>query len=239
MIVAYIISAVCLLVDQLTKFLLYGKSCSLIGDFLWLEPGFNTGASFSMFSNATIFLIIFSIPMVALINYAIISNKLTKSKFLKIALGIMLGGTVGNLIDRIVYGGVRDFIYLKSINFAIFNFADIFINIGTYLMIGYIIYMVVKEYKKHYQQAKEEVKPEVDKQMQIFEQIIDGKESENEKADEAKSQEDNQEKTSETVNGIEKFESKEEVTSETLQNTVITNKKAIKPQKCKKRKEEK
>lgn len=239
MIVAYIISAVCLLVDQLTKFLLYGKSCSLIGDLLWLEPGFNTGASFSMFSNATIFLIIFSIPMVVLINYAIISNKLTKSKFLKIALGILLGGTVGNLIDRIVYGGVRDFIYLKSINFAIFNFADVFINIGVYLLIGYIIYMFAKEYKKQYKQAKEEVKPKVDKQMQIHEQIIDGKESENEKADEAKSQEDNQEKTSYTVNGIEKSESKEEVISEALQNDVTTNKKAIKPQKCKKRKEEK
>ena len=86
MIVAYIISAVCLLVDQLTKFLLYGKSCSLIGDLLWLEPGFNTGASFSMFSNATTFLIIFSIPMVVLMNYAIITAKVTKSKFFKIAL---------------------------------------------------------------------------------------------------------------------------------------------------------
>lgn len=238
MIVAYIISAVCLLVDQLTKFLLYGKSCSLIGDFLWLEPGFNTGASFSMFSNATIFLIIFSIPMVALINYAIISNKLTKSKFLKIALGILLGGTVGNLIDRIVYGGVRDFIYLKSINFAIFNFADVFINIGTYLMIGYIIYMIAKEYKKHYQQAKEEVKPEVDKQMQICEQIIDGKESEVKNAEEVNPQKVTEE-PSVTANDTEKIESKEESVSETLKDGNKTDKKMSKPRKGKKQKEEK
>ena len=238
MIVAYIISAVCLLVDQLTKFLLYGKSCSLIGDLLWLEPGFNTGASFSMFSNATTFLIIFSIPMVALMNYAMISDKVTKSKFFKIALGIMLGGTVGNLIDRIVYGGVRDFIYLKSINFAIFNFADIFINIGAYLMIGYIIYMFVKEYKKHYKQAKEEVKPKVDKQMQIYEQIIDGKEPEVKNEDEANTQKVTEE-PSETANFAEKIESKEECVSETLKDDKETDKKMSKPRKGKKQKEEK
>ncbi len=240
MIVAYIISAVCLLVDQLTKFLLYGKSCSLIGDLLWLEPGFNTGASFSMFSNATTFLIIFSIPMVVLMNYAIITDKVTKSKFFKIALGIMLAGTVGNLIDRIVYGGgwVRDFIYLKSINFAIFNFADIFINIGVYLLIGYIIYMFAKEYKKQYKQAKEEVKPKVDKQMQIHEQIIDGKEPEVKNAEEVNPQKVTEE-PSVTANDTEKIESKEESVSETLKDGNKTDKKMSKPRKGKKQKEEK
>lgn len=148
MTVAFILSAVCVAVDQLTKWFLYGKSCSLIGDFLWLEPGFNTGASFSILSNATLFLIIFSIPVIALMIYFIISNKVSKSKFFKIALGIILGGTIGNLIDRIAFGGVRDFIYFKSINFAIFNFADIFINIGVYLLVGFIIYSAVKEFKK-------------------------------------------------------------------------------------------
>ena len=113
MTVAFILSAVCVAVDQLTKWFLYGKSCSLIGDFLWLEPGFNTGASFSILSNATLFLIIFSIPVIALMIYFIISNKVSKSKFFKIALGIILGGTIGNLIDRIAFGGVRDFIYFK------------------------------------------------------------------------------------------------------------------------------
>lgn len=148
MIVAFVVSAVCILVDQLTKLWLYGKSCSLIGNLLWLEPGFNTGASFSMFSNATLFLIIFSVPVIAFMIYAIISNKISKSVFFKISLGILLGGTIGNFIDRIAFGGVRDFIYLKSINFAIFNFADIFINIGVYMLIGFCIYKFIDDYKK-------------------------------------------------------------------------------------------
>lgn len=172
MIVAYIIGAICVLIDQLTKWLLYGKSCSLIGDFLWLEPGFNTGASFSILSNATTFLIIFSIPVIAMMNYLIISNKVSKSKFFKISIGIILGGTIGNLIDRIAFGGVRDFIYLKSINFAIFNFADIFINIGVYMLIGYIIYAAVIEYKKVKLQSEKDGKLEVLKQTEIMDQIV-------------------------------------------------------------------
>lgn len=148
MIVAFVLAAVLVLVDQLTKLWLYGKSCSLIGDFLWLEsPELNTGASFGIFSGKTIFLVLFSIPVIALICYMICSNKLTKSKFFKASLGIILGGTIGNLIDRIFLGGVRDFIYLKSINFAIFNFADIFINIGIYMIIGYLLYYYIKELK--------------------------------------------------------------------------------------------
>ncbi len=172
MIVAYIIGAICVLIDQLTKWLLYGKSCSLIGDFLWLEPGFNTGASFSILSNATTFLIIFSIPVIAMMNYLIISNKVSKSKFFKISIGIILGGTIGNFIDRIAFGGVRDFIYLKSINFAIFNFADIFLNIGVYMLIGYIIYAAVIEYKKVKVQSEKDVKPKVLKQTEIMDQIL-------------------------------------------------------------------
>ena len=55
----------------------------------------------------------------------------------------MLGGAVGNLIDRIMLGGVRDFIYFKSINFAIFNVADICVTIGGCLFaIGLIVNLV-------------------------------------------------------------------------------------------------
>lgn len=148
MIVAFIVAGICLVVDQLTKLWLYGKSCSLIGNFLWLEPGFNTGASFSIFSNSTLFLALFSIPIMAVMVYAIVSNKVSKSKFFKISLGFILGGTLGNFIDRIWLKGVRDFIYFKSVNFAIFNFADVFINIGAYMLFGFVVFCMVKEHKQ-------------------------------------------------------------------------------------------
>lgn len=156
MIVAFIVSVLCVVVDQVTKFFLYGKSFSLIGNFLWIESGFNTGASFSIFSNATLFLIIFSIPVLVFMIYAIVSNRISKSKFFKIALGFIVGGTLGNLIDRIAFGGVRDFIYFKSINFAIFNFADIFINIGAYILFGFVLYCIIKEFKQ--EKAKKTLK---------------------------------------------------------------------------------
>ena len=46
-------------------------------------------------------------------------------------LGIILGGALSNLIDRVFLGGVRDFIYLKFINFAIFNVADMAVSLGA------------------------------------------------------------------------------------------------------------
>ena len=145
MIIAFIICAIVIVLDQVTKVCLYGMSCSLIGDFLWLESTLNTGASFGMLKNGTLFFIIFSIPMIALMVWLIISKKHNFGKFFKITLGILLGGTIGNLIDRIAFGGVRDFIYFKSINFAIFNVADIAITVATIML---VIFFVLELFKK-------------------------------------------------------------------------------------------
>ena len=73
--------------------------------------------------------------------YVICSKKWLKTKIEKIALGLLLGGTIGNAIDRLVFGGVRDFIYLKFINFAIFNVADMAITIGAILFCVSIIFL--------------------------------------------------------------------------------------------------
>ena len=142
-------------IDQLTKYLLYGKSFSLIGYFLWIEsPALNTGAAFNMLNNNILLLVITSI-FACIMIYLIFFEKRIKSHFIKIATSILLSGTVGNIYDRIVFGGVRDFIYFKSINFAIFNFADIFVNVGVYMIVGYIIYFTffakkdIKKYKEN------------------------------------------------------------------------------------------
>ena len=148
MVVAFIISSVlAVLIDQLTKLWLYGKSVSLIGDFLWVESTFNTGAAFGSFAGARWLFIGLAVPIMALIIYLIVGKKLGKTKFLGITLGLLLGGIVGNLIDRIALAGVRDFIYFKSINFAIFNFADAFITIGTIMLVVYILFLWKKSDK--------------------------------------------------------------------------------------------
>ncbi len=200
MIVALIISVLCVVIDQVTKCLLYGKSFSLIGNFLWIESGFNTGASFSIFSNATLFLIIFSIPVLVFMIFAIVSNKISKSKFFKIALGFIVGGTIGNLIDRIAFGGVRDFIYFKSINFAIFNFADVFINIGAYMLFGFVLYCIIKEFKQ--EKAKKAVSQSVgqDETIMTKDESKNGEEKNIEKNETVERSEDETENNSQSLN---------------------------------------
>lgn len=144
----FAIAFVVVLVDQLTKQWLYGQSFSLIGDILWIESSFNTGAAFSMMSGAVWFFIVVAIIASAIMIYLLISNKWGLTTFNKISIALVFGGAIGNLIDRIVLGGVRDFIYFKSINFAIFNIADAAVTIGGVLLIIGIIVEMIKTFSK-------------------------------------------------------------------------------------------
>lgn len=134
--------------DQLTKWLLFGKSFSVLGDFLWVESSFNTGAAFSMMSGVLWLFIVVAIIASGLMIYFILSKRFGLTSFCKVSIALVLGGAIGNLIDRIFLGGVRDFIYFKSINFAIFNIADSFVTIGGILLAISIIVMIIKNYKK-------------------------------------------------------------------------------------------
>ena len=147
MLVGLIIVVVVVILDQVSKFLLYGISMPLIGDFLWLEEAFNTGASFGMMKNGTLFFIIITTPLMALMFWLLFTKRKEITPFLKASVGVLLGGTIGNYIDRIILGGVRDFIYFKSINFAIFNVADIAITVGTIMIAVYLIVDIIKSFK--------------------------------------------------------------------------------------------
>jgi len=152
MIISFILSAVTIGLDQLTKFLIYGTPArSIIGNLLWFESSLNTGVAFSMFSGKSYIFIIISLIASAIFVWLILSKKFFVSKFEKIAIGVILGGTLGNVIDRIIFKGVRDFIYLKFINFAIFNVADMAITIGA---IALCVFEVVLCFKK--EKPKEE-----------------------------------------------------------------------------------
>ena len=137
-------------IDQLTKLWFYGSAFSVLGDFLWVQSAFNDGAAFGLFGGARWFFIILAIPVIAGLIYCLISKILGDSPFLGVTLGLMAGGIIGNVIDRIILGGVRDFIYFKSINFAIFNFADAFICASVALLAVYLLFC-----KKHKKDDKE------------------------------------------------------------------------------------
>ena len=126
-----------LILDQLTKrlfdsFYEVGNGFNIL-PFLSFTLRHNTGAGFSLFEGKTAFLIVFSIIVIAviLINYKNIPKDISLP-----SLALILGGSIGNLIDRLFHGYVIDFIELSF--WPTFNVADSAITIGGILIIYYI-----------------------------------------------------------------------------------------------------
>lgn len=143
-ILTFSIAVAIVVADQITKAVLYGQSYSVWGDFLWVESSFNTGAAFSFLSGKVWLFICISVLSCAVMIYFICSTKWGLGMYTKISLSLVLGGAIGNLIDRIMLGGVRDFIYLKSINFAIFNVADMAVTVGAIALVISVIIDIIK-----------------------------------------------------------------------------------------------
>ena len=125
------------LIDQFTKYLMLNNNKRLINkDLLLFKLDFvrNYGAAFNIFSGNRILLSFISIVFSILLIYLI----LRKNKIILLDLysySFILGGTIGNGMDRILKGFVIDFINLNVINFPVFNIADISINIGFILLL--------------------------------------------------------------------------------------------------------
>jgi len=133
------------LIDQFTKYLIfYNHEFFLNKDFLLFKLDFvkNYGAAFNIFSGSRVFLSFISIIISIFLIYLIL-RKNSFNAFDLYSYSFILGGTIGNGIDRIYKGFVVDFINLNIINFPVFNIADISINIGFILL----FYFVIK-YKK-------------------------------------------------------------------------------------------
>ena len=100
----------------------------------------NYGAAFNLLNGNRIFLSILSTSISIILLYFILNNK-KKSNIELLSYSFILGGTIGNGIDRIIKGYVIDFINLNFINFPVFNIADISINIGLlFIIYGFIKY---------------------------------------------------------------------------------------------------
>ena len=120
------------LIDQFTKYLMfYNKKLFINKDFLLFKLDFvkNYGAAFNIFSGSRIFLSLISILFSILLIY-LIFRKNTLNLYDLYTYSFILGGTIGNGIDRVYKGFVVDFINLNIINFPVFNIADISINVG-------------------------------------------------------------------------------------------------------------
>ena len=126
---------ICLL-DQLSKYFISIDYKSIVKTDLiifTIDYVKNFGAAFSIFSGSRIFLSTVSILFSLILIYFILKNNINKTIDL-LSYSFILGGSLGNGIDRIFKGYVVDFINLNFINFPIFNLADIAINIGFFLL---------------------------------------------------------------------------------------------------------
>ena len=123
-----------IIIDQTSKLLVlftlgFGRSKNIIPNFLNFTLVKNKGAAFSLFSNSTTILTIISV-IVSLLLITLILKYPPRSYWNSIGIAYLLGGTVGNGIDRLFKGYVLDFLDIVPINFPIFNIADISINIA-------------------------------------------------------------------------------------------------------------
>ena len=125
------------LLDQLTKFLTkqnfqLNESVPIINNIFHLTYVTNTGSAFGLFKGLNIFFILFSIIVILVIFYNL--KRIAKNeRLLQFSAGLLLGGTIGNLIDRLSYGAVVDFIDFRV--WPVFNIADSAVTIGIILLI--------------------------------------------------------------------------------------------------------
>ncbi len=152
LILAAIIIVLAIVLDQLTKYLVVsnmfiGQTIPVIKDVFHITYVRNTGAAFSILSGSmTLFYIITPIAL-AVFTYILIKERKGK-KLQLVLLGGIIGGTIGNFIDRVAYGYVIDFIDCRFINFAIFNVADMFLTCCVILYVLLLIVDLVKDMKK-------------------------------------------------------------------------------------------
>lgn len=144
---AIIIIAVVVL-DQITKYMVmnnieFGKMIPLIDKFFYLTYHENTGAAWGFMGDVPVARYFF-IGLTIIVSI-VIARFLYKSenRLLKLSLSFILGGAVGNLIDRILKGSVADFLdfYFGSYHFPTFNAADSFVVVGTFLLAYYLLFI--------------------------------------------------------------------------------------------------
>jgi signal peptidase II len=130
------VSSLVLVVDRLTKYILLknlseGESVRVIPGLFHITLVLNSGAAFGIFKGRSVFFTISSILVIASICFYIVRSR-CKDLLMLTALGLILGGAAGNLIDRVMFGYVIDFLDFRI--WPVFNIADASITIGAFIL---------------------------------------------------------------------------------------------------------
>ncbi len=133
-----ILSGIVILLDQISKYIVASNSAlqnlEIIKGFFYLTYAKNTGMAWSLLSGKQAFLSVVSAIAIGVMIYYVVTKNL--DKLTKISLALMIGGAAGNLIDRMFYAYVRDFLdfIIFGYDFPIFNIADSALTIGVVLL---------------------------------------------------------------------------------------------------------
>ncbi|WP_226665815.1 signal peptidase II [Metabacillus litoralis] len=150
----YLIAAIIIAIDQVTKWYIVknlelGENKTIIENFLYITSHRNKGAAWGILQGQMwFFYIVTAIVIVGMIYYI---QKYTKeNKVMGVALGLMLGGAIGNFIDRLFRKEVVDFIntYIFSYDFPIFNVADSALCVGVILLFIHMLFFEGKQEKE-------------------------------------------------------------------------------------------
>ena len=150
--ILFLFIAILISFDQLIKLLVENtlskyNTVPIIPSVFHLTYVRNTGAAFGILQNKTFFLILVTAAILIGVIIFMVINKRNNKIFLW-SLSLIISGGIGNLIDRIVYGYVIDYIDVRIINFAVFNLADSYVFIGVCFMLFYVLILEPKQNQK-------------------------------------------------------------------------------------------
>ncbi|NSW89970.1 MAG: signal peptidase II [Firmicutes bacterium] len=141
--------ALIIVFDQASKYIIvknveYNSLIPVIDKFFYITYHENKGAAWGILQNRVYIFIPLTIIFSVVMGYILFK---TENKMLKLSLSFVLGGAIGNLIDRVSKGSVADFLdfYFGTYNFPTFNVADSFIVIGTITLAIFILFFYQKQ----------------------------------------------------------------------------------------------
>ena len=146
-----VLTALLVLLDQATKLaavsaLKDGGPYVLIPGVFQLQYLENRGAAFGLLQNARIFFLAVTLIALAAVIYVLVRMPLKRKYIvLRFLMVLIAAGAVGNMIDRVFLGYVRDFLYFSLIDFPIFNVADIYVTCAAILLILLLLFYYKEE----------------------------------------------------------------------------------------------
>ena len=144
----FILTIFIIISDQITKLMAISHLKTsppyiVLDNFFQFHYVENYGAAFGILQNKKLFFVIITLAVIVAITFFLMKNYHQMNIFMRIGLSMLLGGAIGNFIDRLRLGYVVDFISFRLINrydFPVFNIADIFIVAGTGLILILVLF---------------------------------------------------------------------------------------------------